>query len=226
VRNCPPRKCEIARREETTVTALLREAARDAVKKRTAAPEQAEALRSLVWRLAPRMPARFKTAAQLARFKRTQREFDQVVLDLQLATPMAIQDRNSLVSSRQTIRLEKRPPRGSLRFNDGVRLSESPAPPAPSPQLLARPGGLAARTVHRLAWRSVASNRARAMGCNPSRTVDRHMDSPRTDLGQDRPRFTAPLMSRNNRPGTTPHNAADEQREGDGGLLMILSFKF
>ena len=113
MRNCPPRKCEIARREETTVTALLREAARDAVKKRTAAPEQAEALRSLVWRLAPRMPGRFKTAAQLARFKRTQREFDQVVLDLQLATPMAIQDRNSLVSSRQTIRLEKRPPRGS-----------------------------------------------------------------------------------------------------------------
>jgi hypothetical protein len=96
---------EIARREETTVMALLREAARDVVKKRTAMPEQAEALRSLVWRLAPRMPARFKTAAQLARFKRTQREFDQVILDLQLATPTTIQDRNSLVSSRQVIRV-------------------------------------------------------------------------------------------------------------------------
>jgi hypothetical protein len=96
---------EIARREETTVMALLREAARDVVRKRTAVPEQAEALRSLVWRLAPRMPARFKTAAQLARFKRAQREFDQVVLDLQLATPTAIQDRNSLVSSRQSIRV-------------------------------------------------------------------------------------------------------------------------
>jgi hypothetical protein len=96
---------EIARREETTVMALLREAARDVVRKRTAVPEQAAALRSLVWRLAPRMPARFKTAAQLARFKRAQREFDQVVLDLQLATPTAIQDRNSLVSSRQSIRV-------------------------------------------------------------------------------------------------------------------------
>ncbi|MGA2446633.1 MAG: hypothetical protein ABSG50_14525 [Opitutaceae bacterium] len=96
---------EIARREETTVMALLREAARDVVRKRTAMPEQAEALRSLVWRLAPRMPTRFKTAAQLARFKRAQREFDQVILDLQLATPTAIQDRNSLVSSRQAIRV-------------------------------------------------------------------------------------------------------------------------
>lgn len=96
---------EIARREETTAMALLREAARDAVKKRTAVPAQAEALRSLVWRFAPRMPARFKTAAQLARFKRAQREFDQVVLDLRFATPFTIQDRNSLVSSHQSIRV-------------------------------------------------------------------------------------------------------------------------
>jgi hypothetical protein len=51
------------------------------------------------------MPARFKTPAQVARFKRSQREFDQVVLDLQLATPVAIQNRNSLVSSRQAVRL-------------------------------------------------------------------------------------------------------------------------
>jgi hypothetical protein len=96
---------EIARREDTTVMALLREAARDVVKRRAAMPGQAEALRSLVWRMAPRMPARFKTPAQVARFKRSQREFDQVVLDLQLATPVAIQNRNSLVSSRQTVRL-------------------------------------------------------------------------------------------------------------------------
>ena len=95
----------IARRERTTVMALLREAARDVVKKRAAMPAQAAALRALVWRMAPQMPARFKTPAQLARFKRAQREFDQVILDLQLATPATIQDRNSLVSSRPTIRV-------------------------------------------------------------------------------------------------------------------------
>ena len=96
---------EIARSEATTVMALLRQAARELVRKRGTTPAQAKALSSVVWRSAPRMPAQFKTAAQLARFKRAQREFDQVVLDLQLTSSDAIQERNSLVSSRQTIRL-------------------------------------------------------------------------------------------------------------------------
>jgi hypothetical protein len=95
----------IARRECTTVMALLREAARAVVKTRTAVPAQAEALRLLVSELAPRMPKRFKTPAQVARFKRAQREFDRVVLDLNLAAPAAIQDRNSLVPSRASVRL-------------------------------------------------------------------------------------------------------------------------
>jgi hypothetical protein len=51
------------------------------------------------------MPARFKTPAQVARFKRTQREFDRVILDLQLAAPAAVQDRNSLVATRQAVRM-------------------------------------------------------------------------------------------------------------------------
>jgi hypothetical protein len=55
--------------------------------------------------MAPQMPAKFKTPAQVARFKRVQREFDQVILDLQFAAPTAIQDRNSLVSARQAVRL-------------------------------------------------------------------------------------------------------------------------
>jgi hypothetical protein len=96
---------EIARSENTTVMALLRQAARELVKKRGAAPAQAKALSAVVWRSAPLMPTQFKTAAQVARFKRAQREFDQVVLDLQLASPNTIQERNSLVNSHQAIRL-------------------------------------------------------------------------------------------------------------------------
>jgi hypothetical protein len=96
---------EIARREHTTVMALLREAARDLVRRRAAAPGQAEALRALVWRLTPRMPARFNTPAQVARFKRAQREFDQVILDLAFASSLEVQDRNSLLPFRQTVRL-------------------------------------------------------------------------------------------------------------------------
>jgi len=66
----------IARWEHTTVMALLREAARDAVRKRVALPAHAAELRAMIAPMAPRMPPRFKTAAQLARFKRAQREFD------------------------------------------------------------------------------------------------------------------------------------------------------
>jgi hypothetical protein len=51
------------------------------------------------------MPMRFKTAAQVARFKRQQREFDQALLDMALASPQAIQQRNSIVPSRRGIRL-------------------------------------------------------------------------------------------------------------------------
>lgn len=95
----------IARRENTTVMALLRRAARDLVRKKAADPTQAKTLRQVVWQKAPRMPARFKTAAQVARFKRQQREFDQALLDMALASPRAIQQHNSLVPSRRTIRL-------------------------------------------------------------------------------------------------------------------------
>jgi hypothetical protein len=95
----------IARREDTTVMALLREAARNVVRQRAAMPAYSDSLRTLVRRLAPAMPMRFKTPAQVARFKRTQREFDRVVLDLQLATPAAVQDRNSLVAKHQVPRM-------------------------------------------------------------------------------------------------------------------------
>lgn len=96
---------EIARREDTTVMALLRQATRDLVKRRASEPIQAERLRQLVWQKAPRMPVHFKTVAQVARFKRAQREFDRVLLDLALASPQAIQQRNSVVPSRRAIRL-------------------------------------------------------------------------------------------------------------------------
>jgi hypothetical protein len=51
------------------------------------------------------MPSRFKTAAQVARFKRQQREFDQALLDVGLASSQAIQRRNSVVPTRHAIRL-------------------------------------------------------------------------------------------------------------------------
>ena len=95
----------VSRREDTTVVALIREAIRDLVKKRAALPLHAESLRSEVWKLAPRIVESMRTPAQVARFKRAQREFDQIVLDLHLAAPSEIQARNSIVHPDQPIRM-------------------------------------------------------------------------------------------------------------------------
>ncbi len=46
-----------------------------------------------------------RTPTQVSRFKREQREFDQVVLDLNLAAPMEIEARNSIAHPDQPIRL-------------------------------------------------------------------------------------------------------------------------
>ena len=95
----------IAKREETTVMDLLRQAARELVRQRAAMPRHANSVRNVVWQLAPQMPEKFKTAAQLARFKRAQREFDQVLLDLEIAAPAEVQARNSIIPANRPIRL-------------------------------------------------------------------------------------------------------------------------
>ncbi|MBW7893472.1 MAG: hypothetical protein H3C27_00020 [Opitutaceae bacterium] len=94
---------EIARRENTTVMALLRRAARQLVRDKASVSDLR--LRELVLAKAPKMPARFKTATQVARFKRAQREFDQALLDLGLVSPQAIQQRNSVASASDRLRM-------------------------------------------------------------------------------------------------------------------------
>ncbi|HWA25731.1 MAG TPA: hypothetical protein VG734_08730 [Lacunisphaera sp.] len=93
----------IAENESTTVMALMRGAVRDIVRQRVQSSVQLEQLRAVVWQQAPVMPARIKSAAQLARFKRAQRAFDRVIMDLQLATPDEVQARNSITSRRPVL---------------------------------------------------------------------------------------------------------------------------
>ena len=96
---------EVARRERTTAMALMRQAVREVIRRRAVEPAQATWLRPVVRGFAPQPPERFATEAQRARFKRRQREFDHVLLDLQLASPAAVQARNSVVSAHCTVRL-------------------------------------------------------------------------------------------------------------------------
>lgn len=91
----------IARRERTTVMDLLREGARQVVRSRAGTSVQT-ALKKSVWACAPKPPARFKSAAHAARFKRAQREFDVIIQALNLVPAADIQRRNSVVDSART----------------------------------------------------------------------------------------------------------------------------
>jgi hypothetical protein len=95
----------IARCEDRTVVDVLREAIRELIKRWAKDPSRAELLQSEVWNLAPRIPAKIRTPAQVSRFKREQREFDQVILDLGIVAPMEIEERNSIAHPDQRIRL-------------------------------------------------------------------------------------------------------------------------
>lgn len=106
---------QIAATEGTTVMALLRQAGRDVVRARLAETRHAKVLHAAVRAHAPRLPRRFATPAQLARFKREQRAFDQVLLDLRLTEPATIQERNSVVSPHSTLRILELDPSHAAR---------------------------------------------------------------------------------------------------------------
>jgi hypothetical protein len=95
----------ISRIEGTSVMETLRTAVREHVRKRAAEPRHLSELKSTVWKLAPQISETARTSAKVARFKREQREFDRVLLDLNLANPQEIEARNSIVHPTFPIRM-------------------------------------------------------------------------------------------------------------------------
>lgn len=95
----------IARAEKTTVSDLVRHAMRETVRQRSSNPKLAPRLQRLAERLAPLPPESFRSAAQVARFKRAQREHDRLLLELGLTQPAEVQAKNSLTRSPQSIRV-------------------------------------------------------------------------------------------------------------------------
>lgn len=95
----------IARNEGTTSMALMREAVRESIRKRVKCSFRGNCLRPLVMKFAPKLPDRFATAAEMSRFKRSQRELDRLLLDLNLTSPESIESRNSVVSPKCKIRI-------------------------------------------------------------------------------------------------------------------------
>lgn len=93
----------IARREKTTSMALMRKAVRESIRCRARIPAARNWLLPLVIRFSPKAPEKFASPAQVSRYKRSQRELDQLLLDLNLASPRSIQKRNSIVPPRKRI---------------------------------------------------------------------------------------------------------------------------
>jgi hypothetical protein len=95
----------IAKADNLTVTDLLRKAARRTIAERAGSPDLRDAMRRAVKMHTPVMPKEFHTPAKVSKFKREQREFDQLLQQLNLEDPEALQQRNSLVQKPKNVRL-------------------------------------------------------------------------------------------------------------------------
>lgn len=96
---------ELAREDGVTVADLFRQGAREMIARRAQDEKVARRLHKVVLAHAPTPPENFETRAQVSRFKREQRHFDELVQQLHLADSTVLQERNSLVSNRTPIRL-------------------------------------------------------------------------------------------------------------------------
>ena len=95
----------IAQADNLTVTDLLRKGVRNIIADRAADPDLRQAIRRAMVEHAPVMPFEFRSAAKVSKFKRNQREFDQLLEDLNLAEAEELQRRNSLAEGPEYVRL-------------------------------------------------------------------------------------------------------------------------
>ena len=96
---------EIAREEKTSTMDLMRQAIRELIRKHTNDYSQKSKLQAAIMRFSPQIPQDFSTPSQLSRFKRQQREFDKIILELNLVNPESVEARNSIVSPQCKIRI-------------------------------------------------------------------------------------------------------------------------
>ena len=95
----------IAKADNLTVTDLLRQSVRSMISERAINPELRETIRQAVAKNSPIMPKAFRSPAKVAKFKREQREYDQLLQQLNLEDSEELQHRNSLVQKPRNVRL-------------------------------------------------------------------------------------------------------------------------
>jgi predicted RNA-binding Zn ribbon-like protein len=116
---------EIASEERVSAMSLMRQAIRRLVRERIAESARPEDFKSAAMEFCPTVPAKVRTARDLSRFKKEQREFDQVLLELHLSGPEAIEERNSVVAPNCKIEVLSR-----LSLNGLSMFSEIKAEPS------------------------------------------------------------------------------------------------
>jgi len=76
---------------------------RNMIAARAADPDLRQAIRRVLDKHAPVMPAEFRTPAKVSKYKRNQRKFHQLLEDLNLVDPEEFQQRNPLVRGPQSV---------------------------------------------------------------------------------------------------------------------------
>ena len=88
---------DIAKEEQISIMDLMRKSLRIMISKHVEKSSRKEDIQKLVLRYAPKPPNQSLTPARLSRFKQKQREFDSLMLELQLSTPENIENQNSII---------------------------------------------------------------------------------------------------------------------------------
>ncbi|MEX2381052.1 MAG: hypothetical protein WD490_01600 [Opitutales bacterium] len=96
---------ELAREDGVTVADLFRKGAREMIARRARDTVVARRLHKVIMAYAPSPPAVLNNRAQVSRFKREQRQFDELLQRLHLADSTELQERNSVVSSSTRVKL-------------------------------------------------------------------------------------------------------------------------
>lgn len=95
----------LARHDGTTVMGEMRRAIREWIRTHPDAAMLSDRLQEETQLFAPKAPREFSNRKQVNRFKREQREFDQLMLDLGLTSAETVEARNSVVSPGATIQV-------------------------------------------------------------------------------------------------------------------------
>jgi hypothetical protein len=88
---------KIAQEKNMSTMEFMREGIRNEIRKYAANQHKNEAISNILKNFEPILEHKCSSPAELAKFKRKQRDFDSLMLDLKLKTPNNIEDTNSVV---------------------------------------------------------------------------------------------------------------------------------